>query len=545
MNRGMHAHGTGLVRIMAVLAALVLGLGLGALPGGARLSAPPPPAAFGIDGAPGTIYYGATPPGASGKPVLVFVHGKNGEARGWWTESGYYGRNDMYDYAYNYGYRTAFVDLLDSNGGGASMWANGQLLRTQLDAIATHYGVGSMNVIAHSKGGVDTQAAIVHYGAGPRVQKLFTLGTPHWGTPTADLAYSNWAWWIAALLGELNDGTYVMRTGYMNYFRSITDNRAENNSTRYYTGAGTSWGPLFSALWWGGSYLSFYGTNDGLVPTNNARNPRGTHVFTRNLDHDSIRLGRTVFSTLDPTVRSLWRGDEGLETPLAPEPSNPTAHMPAGSIMRGGPLAGGVGAIAEVPVEEGATHLTLDVLSDGRYLDVIWTAPDGERYIGKARAGGGTEYFRQAYHYTLDLEAPAAGTWRVSLRNRAAEATAYLLVADITSSITVALDRPAALTFAAGSDLGITVRVGAGDRLLTGLEVQELGPLGTLDRKARPMTLRPSRGEAYGTLPLPDTAGVVPLSLIITGRLSDGTTFERDIATSVALVMSGAPPPTH
>src|SRR5262249_51386424 len=95
-----------------------LGIGLLAaallmVPAPARAPARPQPRAPGAapgatDGTPGTIYYGATPPGGGlNKPVLVFVQGLHGQANMWWTNG-----NDMYSDAYYGGYRTAFVDLI-------------------------------------------------------------------------------------------------------------------------------------------------------------------------------------------------------------------------------------------------------------------------------------------------------------------------------------------------------------------------------------------------------------------------------------------------
>jgi hypothetical protein len=536
MHKGVVArrHSWGWIAI-ALMA--VLGAALATAVSAASATAPPPPVAAGIDTAPGTIYYGAVPPGVSGKPVLVFVHGMHGKAEDWWTNTGYYGHNDMYDYAYNYGYRTAFVDLLDSSGAGASMWANGQLLRGQLDAIAAHYGVSSLNVIGHSKGGIDTQAAIVHYGAGPRVQKLFTLSTPHWGSQTADLCYSTWTWWLAALLGQRDDGTYSVQTGYMSWFRSITDPRPENDGTRYYTGAGTSWGPLFSALWFGGAYLNFYGPNDGLVTAANAHNPRATHVFTRNLDHDSIRMGRNVFPTVDTYVNSLWRGGTTPDAPVL-DPTNPQAHTPAGSILRGGPIDPATGATDQIPVERGATHLTLDLVSNAAGLALQWIAPDGTSYTARPVADT-TDYFRGGFHNVVDMTAPAAGTWRLQVRNPAATPAAYLLVADLASPLTVALDRDPALTFAPGSILPLTISAGdATGRTVTGLQVS--GDIALDGGKATALTPQAGRTTLRPVLTLPSATGVANVSLTMRGQLSDGSPFERSLATSLAVVAPGA-----
>ncbi len=526
---------------------LILIAGLSALlatgTSAAQTAAPPPPIATGPTGtAPGTIYYGAVPAGAGSKPVLVFVHGMHGKAADWWTNSPYSGHNDMYDYAYNYGYRTAFVDLLDSTGAGASMWANGQLLRTQLDTIAAHYGVQSLNVVGHSKGGIDTQTAIVYYGAGPRVQTLFTLSTPHWGSQTADLCYSTWTWWLAALLGQRDDGTYSVQTGYMSWYRSITDPRSENALTHYYTGAGTSWGPLFSELWWGGSYLSVYGQNDGLVTVTSAHNPRATHVFTRNLDHDSVRIGHNVFPAVNPYVNSLWR--TGM-TPAAPaiDPTNPQAHSTAGSILRGGPIDAATGASTTIPVERGATHLALDLISNVASLTLLWTAPGGTTYHAKPVADT-SDYFQGGTHYVVDVDAPAPGTWRLQMQNPAATPTAYLLVADLASPLTVALDRDPALTFAPGSTLPLTIAA-TDDQGRAVTTVQVSGAVALDGGKAQPITPQAGGATVQPTLTLPTGTGVANLSLTIQGQLSDGSPFERSVATSLAVVAPGASLPSR
>ena len=528
------------VGLTLLLALLALTIGLWTPAQAAPWATPPAPA--GLSAAPetaGTIYYGATPAGGgTSKPVLLFVHGKGGQAADWWTDTRYHGHNDMYDYAYNYGYRTAFVDV----DGAASMWANGQLLRGQIDSIAAHYGVASLNVVAHSKGGIDSQAAVVHYGAGPRVQKLFTLSTPHWGSPTADLAYSSWTWWIAAILGERNDAAYSLQTGYMSWFRSITDPRPENNNTRYYTSAGTSWGPTFSALWFGGSYLSFYGSNDGLVPVTYAYNPRGTHVFTRNLDHDSIRIGSNVFPTVNDYVGTLWRS--GAEAPAqALDEPNPLAQATGSSLLRGGPIPAAGSAPATVRdsilIEPATQQVTLDLLSNTPDLALTWTAPSGQTYGAKPVAAQ-DEMFNGAYHYAVTVTAPAAGTWQMRATHAGQAVAAYLLVANVQSPLTVQLTRDPALTFAPGSTLPIQVSVT--DTQGRGVTALQVSGTVTLDGAGAPLrfTAQSTGNGLTQRLTLPNATGVANLSLTVTGRLSDGSRFERQIATSVPVVTPGA-----
>jgi len=49
-------------------------------------------------------------------------------------------------------------------------------------------GTDRVDVIAHSLGGLDARWAIAHLGLAPKVASLVTVGTPHRGTPVADLA---------------------------------------------------------------------------------------------------------------------------------------------------------------------------------------------------------------------------------------------------------------------------------------------------------------------------------------------------------------------
>jgi triacylglycerol lipase len=45
-----------------------------------------------------------------------------------------------------------------------------------------------VDIIAHSLGGLDARYALTHCGLATRVRALVTIGTPHRGTPLADLA---------------------------------------------------------------------------------------------------------------------------------------------------------------------------------------------------------------------------------------------------------------------------------------------------------------------------------------------------------------------
>jgi triacylglycerol lipase len=61
-----------------------------------------------------------------------------------------------------------------------------------------------IDLIAHSLGGLDARYALTHLGLASRVRSLVTVGTPHRGTPLADLALKgplDWARRIVRALG--------------------------------------------------------------------------------------------------------------------------------------------------------------------------------------------------------------------------------------------------------------------------------------------------------------------------------------------------------
>jgi triacylglycerol lipase len=66
----------------------------------------------------------------------------------------------------------------------ASIVARAQQLAEQIEGL----GCERVNIVAHSMGGLDARYAIACLGMAPRIASLTTIGTPHRGTPLADLA---------------------------------------------------------------------------------------------------------------------------------------------------------------------------------------------------------------------------------------------------------------------------------------------------------------------------------------------------------------------
>lgn len=306
--------------MITLLAVVALAAVAGARPGPASAD-PPDPQQLPATGIPwrDQIYYGATPSESEALPVLVFVHGFGGLAQDWWEFTKFHGMNDMYVTAYEAGYRTAFVTL---NWDGArwpveSMWINGLTLGRQIGAIAEHYGVDKVDIIAHSKGGVDAQAAAAYFGAAQRVRNVFTLGTPHWGTEIADLGFDTVVGRLLLKLLDMDDaGIQFMTTTYMGLFRALTDVRTADDGVRYYWAGGTGWqtGPLGLRL--SGRYLSKnFGPNDGLVTVASAQLPgdNSFQLFVEPFNHFNIISGSNAFPYIDAIARQPTAAGATLE----------------------------------------------------------------------------------------------------------------------------------------------------------------------------------------------------------------------------------------
>ncbi|WP_156856549.1 triacylglycerol lipase [Oceanobacillus sp. AG] len=373
---------------------------------------------------PGEWYRGETPDNLmENAPVLLFVPGLNNVAQIFWED------NNMYDTAYQAGYQTAFVQLHDAGGESADMWNNGELLASKIREISLHFNRKPITVVAYSKGGVDTHAAITYYGAGPYMENVITLSSPHHGSELADLAYSSGAGWLAALIGLQGEGTASMQTAYMADFRMQTDANAKAYQHNYFTLGGTGWGPAFSANWFGGVYLSSYGPNDGVVTAASSNLPGGQELLVGDWNHTSIRTGATF-----PVFQNYLSG-EHLTAAQSKSPISDQKNMPAPITNRwvdGGPIVDK--AEIELNVEKNVKSLTLQFLTAEPLTDVELVSPYGKVVNTKVKEVPMTEgIFKDAIGYILEIPAPEAGAWTIAVQSNAEE-NAYLFVADFEST---------------------------------------------------------------------------------------------------------------
>lgn len=491
---------------------------------------------------PGTWFLGATPPNADpSKPPIVFVQGMNGKAQDWFESTVYHGTNDMYETAYNNGYRTVFVQLYDAAGNGAAnQWNNGQLLAGMLEEIHGHFGQ-KVNIVAHSKGGPDTQAALIHYGAYRFVNKVVTLGSPHHGSHLADLAHSWYAGWLAELLGQQSDGTYSLQTGNMAQFRQQTDNHVNANKNTYYTVAGTDWGPTFSALWSGGLYLSQYGSNDGLVNVWSTKLPYGQHLFTASLDHDNIRMGSTVFGRIEPVLRTPATTTAAQTASLQTTALTTPAPAPDEQYVYGAPLTAKNRAEHMVAVDSKTKEAIFTILTKSPDVKVTLISPSGKTYHKQSReyiSSTDQQFFAGASVQAFRIAKPEKGNWKVNMVSPNDDA--YLLLGKFSGSKTLSLNLPGK---SKAKNLPLELKLNQPEQFnLSSMNVnmKVIGPDGknikqnhAAGYQANMLKDANKAGIFIGQLPAGTKPGVYNITIELKGKTKQGEPFTRTIVRSV------------
>jgi triacylglycerol lipase len=81
----------------------------------------------------------------------------------------------------------------------SSVPARAKALVAAIDALPHE----RIDLVAHSLGGLDARYALAHLGLASRVRSLVTIGTPHRGSPIADLFHQGQLDWLRRLVGVL------------------------------------------------------------------------------------------------------------------------------------------------------------------------------------------------------------------------------------------------------------------------------------------------------------------------------------------------------
>ena len=178
---------------------------------------------------PGNIIYPVGYSRQNVKTPVVFVHGITGKV------SNSYKAN--IEQAINYQLNTAFVQL---NPLGTPE-QNGKLLKRMIDHITAHYGVATVSIVAHSKGGMDTERAL--YGRNPyntsipsfgyeKVDGVYTFSSPVRGARVADVGAAL-SWTGIAFIAMWYANGYYLTSGSVNSFHDWAKSWRINSYTTF------------------------------------------------------------------------------------------------------------------------------------------------------------------------------------------------------------------------------------------------------------------------------------------------------------------------
>jgi len=365
------------------------------------------------------------------KLPIVFVHGLHGHANEWW------GGNKMYARAFKEGFRTAFVSL----NGEKDNWDNGKQLADILKRISEYFG-SKVNIVAHSKGGIDTQTALVHFGAYSYTNNVITLATPFHGTALADLAYSAPAKWLMKLLGNLDAGTESLQTSNMKHFREITDSNQNILKNTYYTAAGTDWGSVFSASWFGGVYLSGVGgANDGQVNVISTQFSYGKQLFVAPLTHENMHQGSAVFEKINPILQKNNNSLQTLFMENSKVKESKSNTQKTEQFINGGILPARKIIEEKVSVDSSIREIELYILTKNEDTHIEVISPSEKKYNTKniqtiPMPENGV--FNGSYLHRISINQPEKGDWKLYMNSTKEDA--YFMMAQFNSNPIISIN---------------------------------------------------------------------------------------------------------
>ncbi|MDR2730085.1 MAG: hypothetical protein LBB81_04220 [Treponema sp.] len=191
-----------------------------------------------------------------------------------------------------------FLGNTDAWGGYES---NAEILKTTIDKVLRETKSERVNIIAHSKGGLDSRFLIRKYNYGGKVASLTTIATPHHGAELSDLIYrrnifhTRAAEKALAVFGKLYGDKspdlltliYQLTTGYMKTFNDYVT----ADGGVYYQSIYTAMKNPFDDLMFFHSYRYIKktaGDNDGFVSEHSAKWGGNITKIEKGISHAGI-----------------------------------------------------------------------------------------------------------------------------------------------------------------------------------------------------------------------------------------------------------------
>ena len=204
-----------------------------------------------------------------------------------------------------------FYGEQDSN---ASIETNARHIASKIDKIILETGAEKVNIIAHSKGGLDCRYAISRLGMAEKVASLTTMSTPHHGSKTVDAllkfptflikigcAFAD-VWF--SILGDKVPDTYSAITSFTTEAAKKFNEETKDSKSVYYMSYAFAMKKAYSDIfmWFPNLVVDYFeGENDGLLSPESVKwgNFCGTFrgVGKRGISHcDEVDMRRRPLS---------------------------------------------------------------------------------------------------------------------------------------------------------------------------------------------------------------------------------------------------------
>ncbi len=195
-----------------------------------------------------------------------------------------------------------------------SIETNAEQIKRRIGEILEESGCEKVNIIAHSKGGLDARMAASSLGCGDRIASITTIATPHHGSKTIDKLFEipHVFWNIAAfavnnwirVIGDKKPDFLKLCRGFTTeQMKRFNEENPDIEGVYYQSIACVMRRPLSDISLSTANYVvkRIEGENDGLVSADSARWGERSRVIrangNRGISHlDAIDLRRAPFS---------------------------------------------------------------------------------------------------------------------------------------------------------------------------------------------------------------------------------------------------------
>ena len=310
---------------------------------------------------------------------------------------------------------------------------NADKIEVVVDGARERYGVDSVNMVVHSKGGLDSR----HYVEGnDGVDRIVQLGTPNAGSPLADLA-QGLILGLGGPVANLVSGLAAPAGAQLTtpYMWNYNNSHALSPDVEFTVLAG-DWSPSGCFCLLDRFFLMLTGQGDTIVPVWSAHHfaqmTQRTYSSSgpdKDATHSGLHASSSIVDLLAPTVQQPGRTETGGAL-LAPEAAEtvpaggPGDQLPPHTVTVGGQLDAGP-AHHEVPLDDPSETFLSVLYSAGPAVTVELVSPSGTRVTpstpGVEFEDSEVEGGRAAVYLLPD---PEVGVWTVEVAG-GSSATAY------------------------------------------------------------------------------------------------------------------------